>query len=135
MSQTPEPKTDKAQTITGKCMCEKVKFSISGQTAGLVNCHCKQCQRLHGNYNPMLVADKENLVITEGQEHLKTYNSSEDAERLFCDLCGSCLFKKQVKGPKILISAGSLDDTTGLKTLTNIFTESAGEYYDMPEVK
>ncbi len=117
---------------TGQCMCGEVKFTVNEEPAGVVNCHCKDCQRLHGIYNPMVVVEKANVEIPEDAP-LDWFASSESKSRGFCTKCGAALFMRQDQGPKMLISAGCLDDTSNLKTLKNIFTEEAGEYYDTPE--
>lgn len=115
----------------GKCGCGKVAYRITGSMEGVVSCHCKLCQRLHGNYNPMMIVNKEQLTfITE--EGLAWFDSSNQARRGFCNACGSALFKEQKAGTKILVAVGSLDDTAGLTNIKNVFTEYAGNYYLMP---
>jgi hypothetical protein len=121
--------------MTGQCMCGQIKYEVSGPTVGIVNCHCKDCQRLHGNYNPLIVADKVNLNITQGEDLLKEFKSSDDAHRLFCSNCGSQLFKRQINGPKVMISVGNIENPIEYPVIKNIFTESAGFYYTIPEVK
>lgn len=119
------------ETLTGECLCGAVRFEVTGETVGLVNCHCNDCQRLHGNYNPMLVVEKSNMKF-EDDAAVGWYDSSEEKSRGFCTICGAAMFMRQNQGPKMLISAGCLDDTTDLQTLKNIFTEEAGSYYVMP---
>jgi hypothetical protein len=123
------------EIITGGCMCGSVQYAISGDKIGVVNCHCKQCQRLHGNYNPMLVGEKANLIITKGDKDLTVFNSSESAQRCFCSKCGSQLFKQQTNGPKVMLSIGGLDESSDYHSIKNIFTETAGQYYEMPIVE
>jgi hypothetical protein len=123
------------KTITGACACSTVKYSLSGEMVGVVNCHCKQCQRFHGNYHPLIVGEKENFVVIKGEENITKFDSSELAQRFFCSKCGSQIFKKQTEGSKVMLSVGCLDDTEGLKTVKNIFTESAGTYYVMPRIE
>lgn len=118
--------------ITGSCMCEAVTFTVTEELSGVVNCHCKDCQRLHGIYNPMVVIDKTSVDFADDAP-LAWYDSSEEKSRGFCKECGSAMFMRQNQGPKMLISAGCLDDTSGLKTIKNIFTDEAGDYYVTPE--
>ena len=117
------------QQKIGHCACGAVSYRIEGEVGGVVSCHCKSCQRLHGNYNPMVVAEKDAVAITGD---VTWYQSSDEAERGFCAQCGSALFKRQKKGSKILASVGSLDDVTGLTNIKNVFVEEAGAYYLMP---
>ncbi len=120
------------QEKTGGCVCGKVTYSVTGEYTGVVSCHCKSCQRFHGNYNPMIVADKEQVAL---RGDISWYTSSDTAERGFCGVCGAALFKRQTTGPKLLISVGSLDDTTGLRNIKNVFVEKEETYYTMPEEK
>ncbi len=117
--------------VTGRCLCGAVTYKFSGEGYGIISCHCKDCQRLHGIYNPMFIVDKDTFAFTE-DKGMAWYDSSAENERGFCSICGSALFMRQKNGPKILISAGNLDKTEHLKNVKNIFTEEAGHYYVMP---
>ncbi len=117
--------------ITGQCGCGAVTYRATGEVTGVVSCHCKLCQRLHGNYNPMIIVDKTQFTFTN-EAGIAWFNSSSEARRGFCKECGAALFKEQLTGPKILIAVGSLDNTSGLKNVKNVFTEEAGEYYLLP---
>ena len=123
--------------ITGGCACSKVKYELSGETTGVINCHCKFCQRSYGNYCPMLITDKANFTITKGEDNLTVYKSSDSApyEGIFCSNCGSQLFKRQLEGSRVVVIVGSLDNTDGLRPTKNIYAGFAGDYYSMPEVK
>lgn len=116
----------------GGCMCGKVRFTFTPPFTGVISCHCKQCQRLHGNYNPLLIGEKVNFTFAGGEENVGWYESSEKAERGFCTTCGSVMFKRDKGGPKMKISVGCIDDTSGLKNIKNVGTESKGDYYVMP---
>jgi hypothetical protein len=113
-------------------MCGAVRFEVSGPFVGLISCHCKECQRLHGIYNPLLIADKANFRFTAGEGIVRWYDSSPGNQRGFCSVCGSALFKRDTEGPKIKISTGSIDDTSDLVNTKNVHTENAGHYYVMP---
>lgn len=117
--------------ISGACACGQVAFRAEGDIEGVVSCHCKLCQRLHGNYNPMVIVEKADFAFTE-EAGLAWFESSAEARRGFCSLCGSALFKEQTNGPKVLISVGALNETKGWENIKNVFTESAGQYYVVP---
>ena len=114
-------------------MCGAVRFEAQPPFVGVISCHCKQCQRLHGNYNPLLICDQSNFKCTSGENNVQWYNSSEHSERGFCKTCGSAMFKRDKGEPhKMKISVGCIDDTTDLKNSENVGTENAGTYYIMP---
>ncbi|HEY1074292.1 MAG TPA: GFA family protein [Patescibacteria group bacterium] len=118
--------------LTGQCMCGAVTFKVTGEGTGIVSCHCKECQQLHGNYNPMWVVNKEDFTV-RGEDSLEWYNSSEEKSRGFCKKCGAAMFMRQETGPKMLISVGCIDDTVGMENIKNVFTQDAGTYYVMSE--
>jgi hypothetical protein len=118
--------------ISGTCGCGAVSFTAEGDITGVVSCHCKLCQRLHGNYNPMVLVEKSDFVLRTS-DSLDWFDSSPEARRGFCRLCGSALFKEQKSGTKILIAVGCLDDTTGWVNIKNVFQDEAGTYYLMPK--
>jgi hypothetical protein len=118
--------------ISGACGCGAVSFSAEGIINGVVSCHCKFCQRLHGNYNPMVLVEKSDFSL-QNDAGLAWFDSSSEARRGFCKFCGAALFKEQKTGSKILISIGSLNDTNEWDNTKNVFTEEAGKYYPMPK--
>ena len=64
---------------------------------------------------------------------LAWYRSSDHAKRGFCKICGSPLFWQQDGAKQISITAGSLDDDSGLKLWGHIFTSEKGSYYTIPD--
>jgi len=72
------------------------------------------------------------LLASDG---LRWYSASTEARRGFCGRCGSTLFWDGRGRPYISIAAGTLDDTTGLRTVCHIFVADKGHYYELePEI-
>jgi len=88
------------------------------------------CQRLHGNYGPHSKAKKVDLVITN-DVGLSWYETSDIARRGFCRECGSGLFWDAYSQDATGIVAGTLDDTSSLKTIGNIFVAEKPGYYEL----
>ena len=123
--------------ISGRCDCGHVAYEAEGEIEGVISCHCKQCQRIHGIYKPMLMVNKSDLKFTN-DSWLGWYDSSDDAKRGFCKDCGSAIFKKPnddapEMSDKIMPSVGSLDDTSEWKNKLNVFVKFRGHYYNMPD--
>ena len=117
--------------VFGKCHCGAVRFTVESGV-GVINCHCRDCQQMHGNYNAMLAGPATNVTF-ESDETLTWYDSSESAQRGFCSHCGSRLFKRA--GDRMMVSMGSLEEATGLRTMKNIWLDSKGDWYDAPDVE
>ena len=66
-------------------------------------------------------------------ETLKWYRGSEHGERGFCSDCGSSIaWRLQSHPDKIGVSAGALNDTSGINIESHIFTDSGPDYYPLP---
>jgi hypothetical protein len=77
---------------------------------------------------------KEHLRI-EGLSGITWYQSSETARRGFCSTCGSQLFWTEIGSENVSVMAGSLDGTTGLIMDRQLYPETKGDYYPLPDVK
>jgi hypothetical protein len=116
--------------FTGGCHCGAVRYRIA-EAVGVIVCHCRDCQRMHGNANAMLAAPAA-AVTLDGAEALTWYRSGPTAERGFCATCGSRLFKRPDGGERLLVSAGTVDPPTGMKVIRDIWLQSKGDWYEVP---
>ncbi|MCF8179614.1 MAG: GFA family protein [Sulfuritalea sp.] len=117
------------QEITGGCLCGKIRYTISQPIDKIIACHCTHCQKASGagaSHNAPMPASA--LQITQGEP--KRYDDMADSGnilwRFFCPDCGSSLYSQRSKTPEmIVLKAGSLDDSNGMKLIMNIWTKSA----------
>ena len=81
----------------------------------------------------MTAAHSEHLrVVTDaGLRWTDSPESAAHARRGFCAECGSSLFWDAPDRDTISIAAGTLDAPTGLRTVRQIGTEDAGDYYEI----
>lgn len=119
---------------TGSCLCGGVRYSTVGPLKGVSVCHCTQCQKTSGFIVAAAWLPAENLSV-ESDQSLKWYRSSAKAERGFCGICGGNLFWREDGSEEVSITMGTLDPPTGLKIVENIFTDTAGDYYDIPKTR
>ncbi len=117
---------------TGGCLCGAVRYEVRGPLRPVVNCHCGQCRRTHGNFAAYSSAARPDLVLTEDRG-LKWYASSDYARRGFCGACGASLFWEPLGRDRIAIAAGGIDEPSGLKTIRHIFTAHKGDYYEIAD--
>lgn len=116
----------------GSCLCGGVQYTAVGPLDDVIACHCRQCQKTSGFHVAMTRVPLQNFRLDKS-ETLNWYRSSNEAERGFCTRCGGNVFWKPTGKNSISISAGTLDQPTGLKLRKNIFTEFAGDYYAIPK--
>jgi len=116
----------------GGCLCGGVTYTLHGALRGVVVCHCHQCRKSSGHYAAatQTLADKVEIA----GDKLRWFRSSEEAERGFCSVCGSNLFWRRRGNPHISIFAGTIDGETGLRMESQLYPESAGDYYTLPDV-
>jgi hypothetical protein len=117
---------------TGRCACGAVSFKTRGELRGVVYCHCSQCRRQSGHYFASTNAADDHLEIS-GADKITWFQSSEDARRGFCSLCGSGLFWKHRKRDYMSILAGAFDLPSGLKGASHIFMADKGDYYEVQD--
>lgn len=125
--------SENSRTYTGSCLCGGVRYTATGPISDVVACHCVQCQKTSGFHVAATRMPAAQLQL-EKSDSLKWFRSSERAERGFCAACGGNLFWREVGGESISVMAGTLDQPTGLKLVENIYTDFAGDYYDIPKL-
>jgi hypothetical protein len=128
---------DQSVKVSGGCLCGEVRYEVQGPLRNVINCHCSKCRRTHGHLAAYTSVRREYLLLTR-QGGLKWYRSVTDetpnVHRGFCKECGSSLFwDPKGIGDNIAISAGSLDSTTGLKTIGHVWVSQAGNYYEITD--
>jgi hypothetical protein len=80
-------------------------------------------------------AQVEDVEFSEdrGLRWIDSPDSAHDARRGFCSECGSSLFWRAPGSERISIAPGCLDEPTGIGTMGQIWTASAGDYYELDE--
>jgi hypothetical protein len=115
----------------GSCMCGALHYQVNGPLRPIIACHCIQCRKSSGHYVAATACPTEDLHI-DG-DTLQWYASSSEAERGFCRRCGSNLFWRQIGANSTFIWAGSIDGPSGLHIAQQMFANSKGDYYDLPD--
>lgn len=115
---------------TGSCLCGAVTFETSAALRPVVACHCSQCRKTSGHYWAATQVPNEALTITK-DAGLTWFQSSDWAERGFCNRCGSSLFYRMHGEGSTSIAGGALEGETGLTTAKHIFVKDKGDYYEI----
>ncbi len=114
---------------TGGCLCGAVRYRVQGgPLRNVINCHCSQCQRTHGNFAAYAAAAIDAVTFIE-ERGLRWYASSEAGRRGFCAECGASLFWRKEGSGSISIAAGSIDQPSGLRTIGHIYAVDVPDYY------
>ena len=117
-------------SLTGGCLCGAVRYTIGVPVSELRACHCKNCRKSSGAQGTVnVVVPSAQFKITQGTT--KKYDDSATASgrtlsRHFCPTCGSPIYSHRNPDPGfVVVRAGSLDDSSGMKIKTHIWTDTA----------
>ena len=119
--------------LHASCHCGKVRISVPASAAGVLACHCGDCQKMHGNFNAFLAVPRDEVGV-EGEAALVWYTSSAEARRAFCGTCGARVVKEITAAGRWLISAGLVDGPTGKRIMKHLWAPSKPDWYELPEV-
>ncbi len=117
-----------ARTASGGCLCGGIRFEIAGPLRDVFFCHCSRCRRTHGHFAAYSSCEAADVVFLEDRS-LRWFVAGT-TRRGFCDTCGASVFWQRENSDRISVSAGTLDEPTGLKPGRHVFLEDAGDYYD-----
>ena len=112
-------------TITGGCLCGKVRFTAEADPTSATICHCKDCQKFTGSAFATLVRMTKNAVRIDG--NLKTFSSpggsGKPLLRHFCPECGSSIAEESPeRAPDmIILNVGTFDDPSLARPGREIF--------------
>ena len=124
--------SERTTRATGSCLCGGVQFAVEGPLRNVIICHCRQCQRTHGHVGAYASANRDDVVLRRDAT-LKWYASSDRARRGFCSECGASLFWEPVGEGRLAVAAGMLESPTGLRVERQVYTDDAGDYYDLSQ--
>lgn len=113
--------------MTGRCLCGAVTYTAREVDRHVHACHCGICRRWTGG--PALTAIVADVTFV-GDEHIKTYASSDFADRGFCSTCGSNLFFRTKDGSMMVVWSGTLDDQSELVLSGEIYIDQKSPGYD-----
>jgi hypothetical protein len=116
---------------SGGCQCGAVRFSVESFGRSSI-CHCRMCQKAFGGIGGILVT-AHGLAWTRGAP--KLFQSSNRAERGFCDACGTPL--TFAVGRSVDVAVCALDDPSVAPQIVKLAPDSrvawADDLPDLPE--
>ena len=76
--------------IKGCCECARVQYEVEGELVDFCHCHCSICRKLHGAaFVTWGGVARTDFTYKSGESDLKKYAFSENADSIFCGVCGS----------------------------------------------
>jgi hypothetical protein len=123
------------ETHTGRCLCGAVRYEVDGPLRDILVCHCGECRRSHGLAGAYTACPAERLAVEADGDALAWIASPEsttEAERGFCRRCGSSLFWRAPGRDTVSISAGTVDEPSGLAISGHIWWDARAPW-ELPD--
>ncbi|MGB2068981.1 MAG: GFA family protein [Candidatus Puniceispirillaceae bacterium] len=131
MTKCKEVLSTAGQIFHGRCHCGAVTFSVTGPLRQILACHCDDCRRLAGASWAATAAARDSYRFTSDAS-LTWYRSSAQAQRGFCNQCGSNLFYQRDDEDMMSVSTGMLDNTDDLTVEGQLFARSHPKWGPLP---
>ncbi len=111
----------------GSCLCGKVSFTAKQLSPKVGACHCSMCRKWVGG--PLMSVDCASDVSFNDESYITTYDSSDWAERGFCNQCGSHLFYRLKATQQHIMPAGLFDDQSAFIFNHQVFIDEKPSFY------
>jgi hypothetical protein len=123
--------------VEGSCLCGAIKYASEDEPLYTVICNCKNCQQQSGSaFSLNVIVPSASLKIIGGKPsvYMDSSDSGQPVERQFCSKCGANLFAQSTAhSDKIVIKAGTLNDTSWLQPQVSIWCDSAQSWWSKIE--
>jgi hypothetical protein len=115
--------------LTGGCHCEALRYEVRAAPVMVYNCHCKNCQKVSGSaFNVSATIVESSFVFVKGAPKRIEWASDAGTMRFgwLCGECGSRIAQGSTPSRGVLsLRAGTLDDTSWVEPVGDIWTSSA----------
>jgi hypothetical protein len=122
---------------TGGCQCGQIRYQIQAEPLTLYACHCQECQKQSSSaFGMSMPVPRDAVVILRGQPKRwkRVSDSGREVTCLFCGECGTRLFHNPARNSQITnVKPGTLDDTSWLKPVGNLWTKSSQKWVVLSE--
>jgi len=112
--------------LKGQCMCGAVSVTATRAEPVIRACHCDMCRRWTSSMYMTVPTEPGSITVTGP---VKTYRSSDWAERSFCDTCGSALWYATIHNDHKNLAAGLFDNAANNTMKLEFFSDLKPEGY------
>lgn len=115
------------QILNGQCLCGAVTITATAAIVPRLRaCHCDMCRQHCSGPFVSIETDPASVKLTGP---VKTFQSSDWAERGFCDRCGSTLFYRTPEDDVRNLSAGVFDNAGNGEMKIEFFSDMCPQGY------
>lgn len=120
------------EIITGRCLCGKISYRVTGPQIWSGYCHCESCRRFSGAVvtNWLGIRDTD-LVFDHAQPRIY---QSRGVKRGFCPGCGSSLTYQAERFPDyIQLHVGTLDEPARIKPQDHVHYADKVDWFEVTD--
>ncbi|WP_108659680.1 GFA family protein [Acuticoccus kandeliae] len=114
----------------GQCACGAVTFTADITAEHLGACHCTTCRRMNGG--PFIVVEAHGLTYP-ADAPLGVYNSSEWADRTYCQKCGTSLAYRLKGQDMAFVGAYTFDPPLDMPLKGEVFIDEKPADYSFAD--
>jgi hypothetical protein len=121
--------------LTGRCLCEGVRYEVAEPPVIAYYCHCTRCQRRTGGaaaISALIVPGS--LRITQGEDLLASFDPAEGWSKVFCSACGGGLWAQNpADRAMVAVRLGTFDGDPGIRPSYRQFVAYAAAWEPIPD--
>jgi len=117
----------------GSCLCGSVEFSIEQGVTDIIHCHCSLCRKASGSaYATNGFINARDLKLSDKNNTLTFYESSEGKRKYFCKACGAPIYSSNSQSPeRYRLRLGALDSDIAERPISHNFVTSKANWEDL----
>ena len=112
----------------GACLCGELRYSLGEDPVTLYVCHCTDCQRQSGaSFSLSMIVRRDALEVLRGRPEQYAVELADGRVKRahFCGRCSTRLWGPSSIETLAVLEPGTLDDTSWLRPVGHIWTQSA----------
>ena len=118
---------------SGSCLCNGVRYTITGQVSEFGYCHCASCRKASGSaFGANIGVARDDVQLSDPHNLCREFESSPGKFRVFCSRCGSPLYAYLNRTPEtIRMRLGSLDTALGKTAKAHTFVADKADWEEI----
>ena len=124
-----------AEVFEGRCQCGDVAYRVTGESLSLFVCHCTECQRQSSSAFGMALWVRQSRVEVLSGSLTSWVRDTPGGRQMicrFCPVCGTRISLQMADREEVIsIKPGTLNDTTWLRPVGHIWTQSAQPWVEL----
>lgn len=112
-----------------------MRFEISEPLVAAAYCHCTRCQHRTGTgFQASALTVPGSMTITQGEEHVGTWQPGSGFDKCFCSRCGSAVFARDPEETsKVIVRLGAIDGDPGVRPQARQYVAYAVPWEEIPD--